>query len=80
MIDNSEKCKHQLAFELWSSCVYEKRSNSDCILTNSFFQPPYPWRVHINETLILYRSLGGINPYSLFGLCQKNSLEFFNSP
>ena len=52
MIDNSEKRKRQLAFELWNSCVYEKRSNSDCILTNSFFQPPYPWRVHINETFI----------------------------
>ena len=40
MIDNSEKRKRQLAFELWNSCVYEKRSNSDCILTNSFFRPP----------------------------------------
>ena len=39
MIDNSEKRKRQLAFELWNSCVYEKRSNSDCILMNSFFQP-----------------------------------------
>ena len=52
MIDNSEKRKRQLAFELWNSCVYEKHSNGDCILTNSFFQPPYPWRVHINETFI----------------------------
>ena len=40
MIDNSEKRKRQLAFELWNSCVYEKPSNSDCILTNSFFRPP----------------------------------------
>ena len=27
MIDGSEKHKHQLAFELWNSYVFEKHSN-----------------------------------------------------
>ena len=40
MIDRSEKRKRQLAFELRNLRVYEKRSNNDCIMTNSFFQPP----------------------------------------
>ena len=54
MIDSSEKHKCQ-TFELRNLRVYEKRSNNDCIMTNSFFQPPYPWQVlllHINETFI----------------------------
>ena len=31
MIDGSEKRKRQLAFELWNSHVFEKRSNRQCI-------------------------------------------------
>ena len=31
MIDGSEKCKRQLAFELWNSCVFEKCSNGQGI-------------------------------------------------
>ena len=31
MIDGSEKCKHQLTFEIWNSRVFEKCSNRQCI-------------------------------------------------
>ena len=37
MIDGSEKRKRQLVFELQSSRVYEKRSNSHHLRYNSYY-------------------------------------------
>ena len=65
MIDGSEKCKHQLAFELQNSRVFEKRSKVLLAWT---------WNVHLYTNLGLIFLVGG--PWKVL----KYGYFFFMNP
>ena len=80
MIDGSEKRKRELAFELQSSRVFEKRSKSSDVLSKSTGNEPFPLQICLDAIKFVLPSVFTLNETTCPRICSKLRPKSATSP
>ena len=80
MIDGSEKRKRELAFELQSSRVFEKRSKSSDVLSTSTGNEPFSFQVWLDAIKFVFPSVFTLKETTCPRICSKSRPKSVTSP